>query len=117
MHPSQIIQDEEASPSAHRTGVPNVPSLSSACRLTLKVVPGSKQSEIVGPLGAALKIRVAQPPEAGAANAAVRELLAHALHLHPRNITIVSGHASPNKVVRVAGLSASAVAEALGLAR
>ncbi len=36
-----------------------------ACRLQIKVVPGASCSEVVGLLGAAVKVRVAAPPAGG----------------------------------------------------
>ena len=52
-----------------------------ATRLTLRVAPGAKQTEIVGRHGDGWKVRVAAPPEDGRANAAVVALLAETLAL------------------------------------
>lgn len=73
-------------------------------RLTLRVAPGARRTELVGRHGAGWKVRVAAPPEDGRANAAVCTLLAEMLALPRRSVTIVSGHASRDKVVDVAGL-------------
>jgi uncharacterized protein (TIGR00251 family) len=73
-------------------------------RLSLRVSPGSRRTEIVGRHGAAWKVRVAAAPEAGRANAAVCDLLASALALPRRAVTVVSGHTSRDKLVDVAGI-------------
>lgn len=86
-----------------------------ACRIRLKVVPGSRQDVIAGPLGDSLKIRVSAPPEAGAANVRVCKLLAHALHVAVGDIEMLSGHASAHKLIRVRGISASVAHTRLGL--
>jgi uncharacterized protein (TIGR00251 family) len=83
--------------------------------LSLKVVPGAKQTKIVGPLGDALKVMVAAPPEAGAANAAVIELLANALGLSRRQIVLTTGLTSPRKTAQIAGISLTATKAGLGL--
>jgi uncharacterized protein (TIGR00251 family) len=75
-------------------------------RLRLRVVPGAKRSEIVGRHGPAWKIRVTAPPERGAANAAVLELLAKALGLGAGEVRLVSGHASRDKIVELTALEA-----------
>jgi uncharacterized protein (TIGR00251 family) len=75
-------------------------------RLKLKVVPGASRDRIAGVLGDALKVAVAQPPEGGAANRAVVQLLAACLKVPARSIEIVAGHSSPRKDVRIAGISA-----------
>lgn len=71
-------------------------------RLRLRVKPGARKSAIVGVHGGALKVSVAAPPERGKANAAVVALLAEALGLPASAITIASGTASQDKVVRIA---------------
>jgi len=68
-----------------------------AARLRLKVVPGAKTSQIVGPLGDRLKLRVAAPPEDGKANNAVINLLAQTLGLRVDRIHISAGRSSPEK--------------------
>jgi uncharacterized protein len=73
-------------------------------RLRLRVVPGAKRSGIIGRHGNSWKIRVAAPPEAGAANDAVLALLAAALGIRPRDIRLVSGHASRDKIVELTAL-------------
>ena len=83
-------------------------------RLEVKVVPGSSRDQIVGWLGDALKIKVTAPPEKGKANERVVELLAGALGIDADDVAIVAGHASPSKVVAIAGLDDDAVREALG---
>jgi len=80
----------------------------------VKVVPGSSRDQIVGWLGDALKIKVTAPPEKGKANERVVELLAGALGIDAADVAIVAGHASPSKVVAIAGLDDDAVREALG---
>ena len=74
-------------------------------RLRLRVVPGaSKNPGIVGRYGTAWKIRVAAPPERGAANRAVLALVASTLGVPPAAVRLVSGQASRDKMVEVAGL-------------
>ena len=77
-----------------------------ACRLKVMAVPGASRSEIVGRLGEALKIRVAAPPEGGKANREILELLAERLGLPAASVTLVSGAASPAKVIEFRGLTA-----------
>lgn len=73
-------------------------------RLQLRVSPGAKRSAIVGRHGAAWKVRVGAAPEDGKANAAVVKLLADTLSLRERDVEIVSGHASRDKTVALAGV-------------
>lgn len=79
----------------------------------LKVVPGASRSALAGVLGDRVKVRVAAPPEGGKANAAVCALLAEALGVPARSVTIESGHGSAEKVVRVRGVSVDAARRAL----
>jgi uncharacterized protein (TIGR00251 family) len=79
-----------------------------ACRLQGKVVPGASRAEVVGLLGAAVKIRVAAPPEGGQANRAVCALLADRLGLPLAQVTVVAGPASPVKVIGLVGITETA---------
>jgi uncharacterized protein len=75
-------------------------------RLRLRVVPGARASRLVGRHGDAWKLQVAAPPERGAANDAVLRLLATILGVPHRDIELVSGHGSRDKIVRIAGIEA-----------
>ena len=68
-------------------------------RLRLRVAPGATRSGIVGRHDAGWKVRVRAAPEAGKANAAVVRILAETLALPARDIEIVSGLTSRDKVV------------------
>jgi uncharacterized protein (TIGR00251 family) len=78
---------------------------SSSTRLTLRVAPGARRTEVVGRHGGGWKVRVAAPPEDGRANAAVCALIAEVLALPRRDVAVVSGHGSRDKVLDVTGLS------------
>jgi uncharacterized protein (TIGR00251 family) len=69
--------------------------------LTLHVQPGAKRTEVAGVHGEALKIRLAAPPVEGRANEALRRFLADAFGVSLRNVTLVRGEASRDKVVRI----------------
>jgi len=86
-----------------------------ACRLAVKVVPGSRKNAVAGMLGERLKIRVAAPPEDGKANRAVCALLAEQLGVRERDVTVVAGHSAPEKTIRVAGLDAATARARLAL--
>lgn len=83
--------------------------------ISVKVVPNSSRDMIVGPLGDALKIKVAKPPEAGAANKAVASLLARTLGIAPSRVSVVGGHSQPYKQVLITGLDIATVEAALAL--
>ena len=85
-------------------------------RIRLRVAPGAAQDEIVGRYGDAWKVRVAAAPERGAANGAVVRLVADALGVDRRTVTLVSGHGARDKMVEVAGLTAAEVESRLGSA-
>ena len=74
-------------------------------RLNLRVSPGAARNAVVGRHGDAWKLRVAAAPEAGRANDAVVRLLAEALAVPARDVEIVSGHASRDKIVTLQGLT------------
>ncbi|HJU42233.1 MAG TPA: DUF167 domain-containing protein [Vicinamibacterales bacterium] len=77
----------------------------------VRVIPRASRSEIAGMRGGALLIRLAAAPVDGAANAELIEILARALQVPKRHITIVSGERSRQKRVRVDGLDAATVIE------
>ena len=76
----------------------------SVTRLRLRVQPGARSSGVVGRLGEAWKIRVTAAPEHGRATEAVLTLLADELGLARRDVTLVSGGSSRDKIVHVTGI-------------
>lgn len=82
--------------------------------LTVEVRPRAARNEIVGRAGTALRVRVTAPPVGGAANDAVRELLAEALGCPRSVVEIVRGASARTKLVRIAGLSPEALRARLG---
>jgi len=81
-------------------------------RLKLRVSPGARRPGVAGRHGESWKIRVSEPPEDGRANAAVVRLLAETLQLADRDVQVVAGQTSRDKVVALDGIS-SAGAERL----
>lgn len=79
-------------------------------RFSVHVQPRSSRSGVDGVHGDALRVRVNAPPVDGAANEAVIEVLAKALGVPRRAVSIVGGHASRAKVVEVHGVDAARVA-------
>ena len=73
--------------------------------LTIKVVPKSARTEIVGWEGETLKIRVKGVPEKGEVNRALIAFLAEALGIAKSRIQIVSGDTSRLKRVQIEGIS------------
>lgn len=80
-----------------------------AVTLTLKVVPRSSKSQIVGIEGDALKIRLNAPPVEGKANRALVEFLAEHLGVPRSNIEILIGHSGRHKLIRVRGVGAEKI--------
>lgn len=73
-------------------------------RIRLRVVPGSRTAQVVGPYGDGWKIRVTAAPERGRANDDVRDLLAAIAHVRSSSVEIVSGASSRDKLVAVHGV-------------
>jgi uncharacterized protein len=73
--------------------------------LRLTVVPGAQRTQIVGLHGDRLKVRLAAPPEKGAANQELITFLARALDLPKSSLKLTLGAQSRTKVVSVNDLS------------
>ena len=80
-------------------------SSSPAVRIRVKVVPGAKHQRIVGPHDGALKVLITQPPEGGAANRALCQLLAQTLGVATRQVQIARGQTNAWKTVRIEGVT------------
>ena len=77
------------------------------CRLKLRIVPNGKRNEVTGEHGDAVKIKIAAPAIEGKANEALLEFLAEKLGLHRRNLTLIAGEKSRDKLIEIAGLDAT----------
>jgi uncharacterized protein (TIGR00251 family) len=80
----------------------------------VRVQPRASRNAIAGEMGDALKLALTAPPVEGKANEACVDFLAILLKVPRSSITIASGESSRNKVIRIAGLSASEVGIRLG---
>lgn len=70
----------------------------------LHVQPGARRTEIVGPHGGALKIRVSAPARDGRANAMCLEFLAATLDVALRRLVLEAGASVRAKRVRATGV-------------
>jgi len=82
-------------------GAPWARRTSGGWSLTLRVQPGARRSEVVGPHGDALRIRLAAPAVDGKANAELVRFLAAHVGLPAQAIEIVAGQTNRTKVVRI----------------
>ena len=87
-----------------------------SARLKLRVSPGAARTSVVGRHGDAWKVRVTAAPADGKANAAVVRLLAATLALSVRDVEIVSGHGSRDKMVALQGIDVDEIERRLGQA-
>lgn len=71
--------------------------------------PGARTERIVGAHGERLKVAVAAKAEGGRANARLLEVLAQALGLPPRSLTLLAGVTSRDKRVGIRGLPVAEV--------
>jgi uncharacterized protein len=81
--------------------------------LSVKLQPRASVNEIVGPLGAELRIKVAAPPVDAAANEALVELLAGRLDCVRGRVELVRGHKSRHKIVKLHGFKPEEVLQKL----
>lgn len=84
----------------------NILEKDGAVTFSVRVIPRSSRSEIVGELDGALKVKLASPPVEGAANAELIKLFAKKLGVARSAVTIVSGETSKTKRLRVDGVDA-----------
>ena len=79
----------------------------------VRVIPRAGRSEFAGLRDGALLVRLAAAPVDGAANDELIALVARALHLPKRDITIISGERSRSKRIQVAGMNRAQVIDRL----
>jgi len=69
--------------------------------IKIKVEPRSSRAGVVGPYGDALKVKLTSPPVEGRANKELIEVLAKEFGISKKDVEIISGQSSKNKVVRL----------------
>jgi uncharacterized protein len=81
--------------------------------LLVRLQPRARRDEVVGERAGAIVIRVTAPPVDGKANAALCAFVARAAGVPPSRVSVVRGHASRDKTVRVEGAEEMALRRAL----
>lgn len=71
--------------------------------MTIRVRPGAPRTEVGGSRGGALVVRVTARPVGGKATEAALRAVAAAFGVRRADVTLVTGAASHDKVVRIAG--------------
>jgi uncharacterized protein (TIGR00251 family) len=71
--------------------------------LDVRVQPRASRSEIVGPHGERIRVRLAAPPVDGRANAELVELLAEAFGVPRARVVLEAGASGRDKRVRIRG--------------
>jgi len=77
-----------------------------AITFEVRVAPRASRSRIVGVRDGALKVALTAPPVEGAANEALKKLVAKSLGVSKSSVEIVQGERARVKVLRVDGLRA-----------
>ena len=84
-------------------------------RLRVRVQPRASRTEIAGPHGNAVKVRLAAPPVDGAANEALARLIARHLGVPRSAVRIESGATSRSKILEVDGIDLADGKRLLGI--
>ncbi|MBX7123186.1 MAG: DUF167 domain-containing protein [Opitutaceae bacterium] len=78
---------------------------SPACRLSIRVVPNASRDEIAGWLAESLKVKLRAPALDGRANEALCRFLAEKLRLPQRQVAILQGEKSRQKLIEIHGVT------------
>ena len=89
--------------------------MAGSCTIAIKAIPNAPRNQVVGWLGDALKIKVHAPALEGRANDELRDVLADALGLPRRAVTVISGEKSRQKRLRIDGLDLDEIRARLGI--
>ena len=83
-------------------------------RIAIHVQPGARVSSVLGEIGGTLKVRLQAPPVDGKANEALIGFIADKLGVRQRDVRIVRGQTSRQKLLDIdSGLSVEEVRERL----
>jgi uncharacterized protein (TIGR00251 family) len=86
-----------------------------SAHVQVRLQPRASRTEVVGERGGAVVIRVTAPPVDGRANEALCALVAERAGVPRREVSVVRGATSRDKVVRVEGVDEAALRAALGV--
>ena len=86
-------------------------------RIAIRLTPRSRAEAVEGVVGGMLKVAVTAPPVDNEANEALLRLLAKQWRVRRRDLSIVGGAKSRNKLVRVAGVPAELMTRLAPLVR
>lgn len=89
-----------------------IESVPGGIRLRIHAQPKASKTEITGPIAGALKIRLRAPPVDGKANEVLLEFLAELFRRPRRDVVLLKGETSRQKLVQISGVTL-AQAEAL----
>ncbi|GBE61555.1 UPF0235 C15orf40 homolog, putative [Babesia ovata] len=81
--------------------------------LKVRVKPGAKFTQLVGNFEDPLAVQVAAPPREGECNEALVEFIGDVLKLKKRDVSLISGHKSRDKVLAITGIAMSSAEELL----
>jgi uncharacterized protein (TIGR00251 family) len=91
-----------------------ITELNNYVEFQVRVIPRASKTEIIGEMAGAVKVRISSPPVDGAANAELVKLFAKTLGVAKSNVEIVSGQTSKTKRIRINGVTALQMRNALG---
>lgn len=93
----------------------NIVETGRGVRFEVKVLPRSSRNKIAGELQGALRVKLTAPPVEGEANEALISFLAGIIGVPRKNILLVRGGTSRNKLVEITGVSQNEIRSRLGL--
>jgi uncharacterized protein len=85
--------------------------------IAVKVIARASKPGVTGIRDGAVLVRLSAPPVDGAANAELVDVIADALGVSKRAITITSGSTSRRKTLQITGMTAAAIIIKLSLDR
>lgn len=85
-----------------------------SAHVAIRLTPRASRTEIVGPRGDALAVKVTAPPLDDRANDALRKLVAKAVGIPLRDVEIVRGRKGCDKLLRLRGVGAAEATKRLG---
>ncbi len=85
-----------------------------AITFRVKIQPRASKNGFGGLIGGSLKIYLTAPPVDGAANAACIDFLAAVFRLAKSRVSILAGHTSRNKLIKIDGLPEEVFKAVLG---